>query len=205
MIGTESVVLTNRGRDNTDNLEERMMNWQKGIYGAVLAGTLLWAGPAWGAGIYYDGQAVAMNVAPVVVEGRALVPLKMLEQMGDVVVDWQEERQTAVVLTGTPEAVTALAVPAGSSRAYQLTGTLAEFDAIGVSTDNIDWERVQIIPLDVPAQIVEGRMMVPLRVISEALGYQVTWDSVTETVLIDPPAKADQPEDAAGSVPACLK
>ena len=181
------------------------MNWQKGIYGAVLAGTLLWAGPAWGAGIYYDGQAVAMNVAPVVVEGRALVPLKMLEQMGDVVVDWQEERQTAVVLTGTPEAVTALAVPAGSSRAYQLTGTLAEFDAIGVSTDNIDWERVQIIPLDVPAQIVEGRMMVPLRVISEALGYQVTWDSVTETVLIDPPAKADQPEDAAGSVPACLK
>ena len=205
MIGTESVVLTNRGRDNTDNLEELMMNWQKGIYGAVLAGTLLWAGPAWGAGIYYDGQAVAMNVAPVVVEGRALVPLKMLEQMGDVVVDWQEERQTAVVLTGTPEVVTALAVPAGSNRAYQLTGSLAEFDAIGVSQDNIDWERVQVISLDVPAQIVEGRMMVPLRMISEALGYQVTWDSVTETVLIDPPAKADQPEDAAGSVPVCLK
>lgn len=182
-----------------------MMNWQKGIYGAVLAGTLLWAGPAWGAGIYYDGQAVAVDVAPVVVEGRTLVPLKMLEQMGDVVVDWQEERQTAVVLTGTPEAVTALAVPAGSSRAYQLTGSLAEFDAIGVSTDNIDWERVQIISLDVPAQIVEGRMMVPLRMISEALGYQVMWDSVTETVLIAPPAEADQSEDAAGSVPVCLK
>ena len=72
-----------------------------------------------------------------------------------------------------------------------MTGTLAEFDAIGVSTDNIDWERVQIIPLDVPAQIVEGRMMVPLRLISEAMGYQVTWDSVTETVLIVPPAEAD--------------
>lgn len=205
MIGTESVFLTNRGRDNTDNLEERMMNWQKGICGAVLAGTLLWAGPAWGAGIYYDGQAVAVDVAPMVVEGRTLVPLKMLEQMGDVVVDWQEERQTAVVLTGTPEAVTALAVPAGSSRAYQLTGSLAEFDAIGVSTDNIDWERVQVISLDVPAQIVEGRMMVPLRMISEALGYQVMWDSVTDTVLIDPPAEADQPEEAAGSVHVCLK
>lgn len=182
-----------------------MMNWQKGICGAVLAGTLLSAGPAWGAGIYYDGEAVAVDVAPVVVEGRTLVPLKMLEQMGDVVVDWQEERQTAVVLTGTPEAVTALAVPTGSSRAYQLTGSLAEFDAIGVSHDNIDWERVQVISLDVPAQIVEGRMMVPLRMISEALGYQVTWDSVTETVLIGPPAEADQLEDAAGSVPICLK
>ena len=93
-----------------------MMNWQKRICGAVLTGTLLAATPAWGAGIYYDGQAVAVDVPPVVIEGRTLVPLKMLEQMGDVVVDWQDERQTAVLLTGTPEAVTALACLLYTSR-----------------------------------------------------------------------------------------
>ena len=86
------------------------MNWQKGICGAVLAGTLLSAGPAWGAGIYYDGEAVAVDVAPVVVEGRTLVPLKMLEQMGDVVVDWQEERQT-LSLQGEPVLEYALVRP----------------------------------------------------------------------------------------------
>lgn len=164
----------------------------------VLAIMMLAAAPAWGAGIYYDGQAVVTEVPPVVIDGRTMVPLKMLEQMGDVVVDWQEMRQTAVVLTGTPEAVTALAVPAGSSRAYQLTGTLAEFDAIGVSTDNIDWERVQITTLDVPAQLIEGRMLVPLRMISETLGYQVQWDSVTETVLITPPVEPVSEGQAAG-------
>ena len=125
--------------------------------------------------------------------------LETLEAMGDVVVDWQEARQTAVVLTGTAEEVTALAVPIGSSRAYQMTGTVADFEAIGVSTDNIDWDRGQIITLDVPAQIVENRTMVPLRLISEALGYKVTWDAITQTVLVEPvlAAEGDDTSDAA--------
>ena len=122
----------------------------------------------------------------MIVEDRTMIPLKTLEAMGDVVVDWQEDRQTAVVLTGTEEEVTALAVPIGSGRAYQMTGTVAEFDAIGISTDNIDWDRVQVLTMDVPAQIVEDRTMVPLRLISEALGYKVVWDAITETVLVEP-------------------
>ena len=122
----------------------------------------------------------------MIVEDRTMIPLKTLEAMGDVVVDWQEDRQTAVVLTGTEKEVTALAVPIGSGRAYQMTGTVAEFDAICISTDNIDWDRVQVLTMDVPAQIVEDRTMVPLRLISEALGYKVVWDAITETVLVEP-------------------
>ena len=80
-----------------------------------------------------------------------------------------------------------------------MTGTVADFEAIGVSTDNIDWDRVQIITLDVPAQIVENRTMVPLRLISEALGYKVTWDAITQTVLVEPvlAAEGDDTSDAA--------
>ncbi len=162
------------------------MKGRKYVCGAAVLLALFTAMPAWGAGLYYDGWRVETEVPPMIVEDRTMIPLKTLEAMGDVVVDWQEDRQTAVVLTGTEEEVTALAVPIDSGRAYQMTGTVAEFDAIGISTDNIDWDRVQVLTMDVPAQIVEDRTMVPLRLISEALGYKVVWDAITETVLVEP-------------------
>lgn len=40
------------------------------------------------------------------------------------------------------------------------------------------------IELDVPAQIINGRYMVPLRFISEALGLHTTWDAATNTILL---------------------
>jgi hypothetical protein len=47
------------------------------------------------------------------------------------------------------------------------------------------------ITLDVPAKIVNGRTLVPLRFVSEALGAKVAWDGNTQTVAIfscTPPA-----------------
>ena len=38
--------------------------------------------------------------------------------------------------------------------------------------------------LDVPAQIMDGRTMVPARAIAEAFGCKVDWDGVNRTVLI---------------------
>src|SRR5690606_38350748 len=38
------------------------------------------------------------------------------------------------------------------------------------------------LPTDVPAQILGGRTMVPLRAIFDALGAEVAWDSATRTV-----------------------
>jgi hypothetical protein len=37
---------------------------------------------------------------------------------------------------------------------------------------------------DVPAQIVEGRTMVPIKFVAEALGATVSWDADTSTVVI---------------------
>ena len=77
-----------------------MMKRRMYINGAVALLGLLMAMPAWGAGLYYEGHRVETDVPPMIVENRTLIPLKTLEAMGDVVVDWQEARQTAVVLTG---------------------------------------------------------------------------------------------------------
>jgi len=46
-------------------------------------------------------------------------------------------------------------------------------------TVTVDWDELKF---DVPPQIIEGRTMVPLRAIFEALDAQVEWDGVTRTV-----------------------
>ena len=40
-------------------------------------------------------------------------------------------------------------------------------------------------PLDVPAQIISGSTMVPLRAISNSVGCKVTWDQNTRTININ--------------------
>lgn len=164
------------------------MNRMKQVVCLTAAMLAVTASSAWGASIYYEGQAVPTDVPPLMIEGRTMVPLRLLESLGDIVVDWQQERRIAVVVTGTPDNVTAIGVPIDKQQAFMMTGTLADFDAIGGMSDQIDWNRVTTIPLDVPAQIIDGRTMVPLRMISETLGYQVQWEASTETVTIAAPA-----------------
>lgn len=152
---------------------------------ALLAAFCLWgASPAWGAAIYFEGSEVLTDVPPQLVEGRFIVPLRSLEAMGDVVVDWREEQQIAVVLMGTPEMVTAVAVPIGDCRAYAMQGAPEDFEAIALDAANVDLSQVLVIALDTPARIVDGRTMVPLHLLVELAGYQVTWEEATETVMI---------------------
>jgi len=42
----------------------------------------------------------------------------------------------------------------------------------------------KIVPLAVPAMLYQGRTMVPLRFIAEALGATVNWNPSTQTVTI---------------------
>lgn len=46
---------------------------------------------------------------------------------------------------------------------------------------------------DVPAQIIDGRTMVPIRFVAEALGAEVSWDAATNSVII---TTAGQPAPA---------
>jgi len=41
------------------------------------------------------------------------------------------------------------------------------------------------VRLDVPARIVGGRTLVPVRFISESIGASVGWDDATRTVIIN--------------------
>jgi hypothetical protein len=110
---------------------------------------------------------VVVNGNPVQFEGqgpemngdRVLVPLRgVLEQMG-AHVDWNPATQTV---------------------SARRAGTNVMLH-IGETTASVNGEPVT---LDVPAQIVGGSTMVPLRFVGEALGENVHWNAATSTVTI---------------------
>jgi hypothetical protein len=91
--------------------------------------------------------------------GRVLVPLRgVFERLG-ATVTWDPTSQTVLAQSGT----TSVSLRIGSPQAF-VNG--------------------QPQLLDVPAMLVGGRTLVPLRFVSQALGAGVTWDAPTSTIQI---------------------
>ncbi len=96
---------------------------------------------------------------PFIENGRTMVPLRAVFEAIGCNVSWDNVKSSAVVeYDGTK-----IVIPASSSTAY-INGTAST--------------------LDVPAMLVNNRVMVPLRFVSEALNKTVTWDDTNKTVLI---------------------
>jgi len=96
---------------------------------------------------------------PTIINGRTLVPVRgVFEELG-FDVDWIQSTQTAIL----------------SNDSYEIIITIGS----DVFTTN-DEE----FSLDVPAQIIGGRTMLPIRAVLESAGYSVGWDGVTQTVAI---------------------
>ncbi len=128
----------------------------------VIAGALALAGaqtPAPYVRVYVDGQQIGFDVPPMIAAGRVLVPLRgVFERLG-AIVTWDPGTQTVLAARGDTEI------------ALRIGDPLARING-------------QRTPMDVPALVVSGRTMVPLRFVSQALGAQVTWDASTATVQV---------------------
>lgn len=107
-----------------------------------------------------NGQVQHYDQSPVMVQGRTLVPLRGIFEALGAQVDWNPETQTVTAIKGE----VTISLVRGSREAV-ING--------------------QSISLDVPANTMNGRMMVPTRFVSEALGAKVTWDGATRTVLVE--------------------
>ena len=141
-------------------LKQKVWNWSAPV--AVGALMLLGAGKAQAQSIrvMLNGDHVRFaDVGPQEVDGRVMVPVRgVLEQMGaDVTWDEADQRVTAKNAT------------------VNIRLRLGEHHA---------WVNGQDMNLDVPAQMIGGRTMVPLRFLSEALGASVRWDDADRTVFI---------------------
>lgn len=107
-----------------------------------------------------NGAAVEPDVPPVIVSGRTLVPARIIAENLGARVDWEARTRRVTVSHGTKTVVLTI----GSARA-SISGKPAR--------------------LDVPARIINGRTMVPLRFIGEALGAEVGWDAALRLVTVE--------------------
>lgn len=110
--------------------------------------------------VEYNKKQIAFpDQAPIISQGRTLVPIRPIAESLGFEVNWNEKTRTVTINKGKDN--------------IRL-----------VVTQKIANKNGQTINLDVPAQIVNKRTVVPVRFIAEALSYKVDWDPKTQTVLI---------------------
>jgi len=115
----------------------------------------LYAAPS----VYLNGQELSFDVPPTIENGRTLVPLRAIFEAMGASVSWDNDTRTATAVKGD----TTVRITIGSTRPT-INGVVCQ--------------------LDVPAQIVNGRILAPLRFVGEAFGGSVDWDAATETISI---------------------
>ena len=131
-----------------------------------------------GISVTVDGQPVVFaDQAPVIVDGRTLVPVAGVFQALGFDVRW-EAATSQVILFSEANFGTVVELTIGSSVFGVAIGSNAE---------------LEYLPLDVPAQIIGGRTMLPIAAVLRSVGYNVGWDDATRTVLITPTV-AEAPE-----------
>lgn len=115
-----------------------------------------------------DGNYITFSgQKPTVVNNRTLVPLRGIFENLGYTVDWNSENKTAVL---KKESKT-ISIQTGAD-SFQINGTK--------------------IPTDVPAQIINGSLMLPLRAVGQGAGLSVVWDATTKTVIMTTAVNTDK-------------
>lgn len=114
-----------------------------------------------GVTVYSNGNLVEDK--GIISEGRTLVPVRGVFEYLGYTVDWQADTKTAVLTSSGGETVI----------------SLTDGEAAFTIND-------ETITPDVPQQIINGRFMLPLRSIGEAIGARVGWNEETKTATINP-------------------
>ena len=109
-----------------------------------------------------NNKKVECEVPPVISNDRTLVPVRVLFEHYDAKVSWNGELRQVMVISGTTVMIFNI-----DSKIVYLNGAAYTLDA--------------------PPVIINDRTLVPVRFISEKLGYTVGWDSATRTVSVSKP------------------
>lgn len=109
--------------------------------------------------LFVDTNKIESDTPPTIVEGRTLVPIAAIFNALGASMQWDDATKTA---SGTRGDVT-VTIPIGSKIVY------------------VNGEEKE---LDVPAQIINSRTMVPAAFVSQALGCSVTWNDATKTAAV---------------------
>lgn len=108
---------------------------------------------------YDNAAAVGLDSPPVIQSGRTLVPVRFVSERMGATVGWDGAKRQVSIKLGTKTIILTI-----DSNKVLVNG--------------------QTVTIDVPAKIINSRTMVPVRFVSEQLGFKVKWDPVSSRVLI---------------------
>jgi len=106
-----------------------------------------------------NGRVIQTDVAPRIINGHTLVPIRFVAQALGANVTWQPDQQQAVI-------------------EYEGQRVVAQAGENTLVAGN------RSVRTEVPTQVIQGRTMIPLRAVAETLGANVQWDPQTRTVYV---------------------
>jgi len=109
--------------------------------------------------VYMDNKELQMDVAPIIESGRTLVPIRAISEAVGADVSWDSSTQTVTISTSDKDI------------SLKINSTSATVNNTKVA-------------IDVPAKILSGRTLVPLRFVSESLGAKVDYNASQRAVYI---------------------
>lgn len=114
--------------------------------------------------IVINGEEVSSDVAPVMLNDRVMVPIRVISETLNCDVAWDETTEGVIIYRNNHLYMTWL----NKDYAFDIDG-----NALG-----------NYYKMDVPPYETNGRTLVPIRAISELLGAQVDWIEETQTVEV---------------------
>ena len=115
--------------------------------------------------VLINGREADFDVPPMIISDRTMVPMRRVFELLGAKVEWVGEMQLAVAT-------------------YKSTIIAMHIGEMSFTVTNVLTGETTTFELDVPAQIVNDRTLIPLRAVSEALGKTVSWDGNTRTATI---------------------
>jgi S1-C subfamily serine protease len=112
-----------------------------------------------------DGRVVLLDAAPVIVEGRTLLPIRPVVEALEGEITWDAASQMVTIVKGT----TRIRMQIGNSTAM-----------VNDAVTMIDPANSRVTP-----RIIKSRTMLPLRFVASALGGEVMWDPVERKVTLN--------------------
>lgn len=113
------------------------------------------------------GQRLEIEAAPMIVDGRTMLPIRFVAEALGGSADWSREEQRVTITCGE--------------------NTIVCYSGRTDATVN-----AAAAEMEVPVLVEEGRAYLPLRFVTEALGGQVQWNAEREEVILIPAAAQEK-------------
>ncbi|OAJ72616.1 N-acetylmuramoyl-L-alanine amidase [Brevibacillus sp. SKDU10] len=111
-----------------------------------------------------EGRNVNAEVPPLISNGRTLVPVRVIAEGLGAKIDWNQQERKAKITKDNREVILQLS----SKKAY-INGKAQTLEAT--------------------PELINNRMLLPLRFVGEALGATVGWDNDSRTVIVNQPVQ----------------